>query len=109
MANQGCPNEGSDERLFGKIGCWIQSQLSFHSTNPPKERVWRIETTYVFRLPPYVAVIVPLPSKDGKPRWLSFRAGWRWDPHWAYKDGSGRSGGYIFPEAILKIMDHVVF
>ena len=94
MANEGCPHEGSDHRLFGRWGCKIQTALSFHSTREP----WQL----LFRLPPYMALIIPIGHyPDGRPKYFSLRIGFRWDPHWG-------SGGYIFPEAILKVMDHVV-
>lgn len=113
MADQGCPNEGPDTRLFGEWGCRIQTALSFHSTTPPKELQVHVgPVTFVARFPPYVAVVVPLsPYADGRSRYFSVRLGWRWDPHWEYLDaetGKVEHGGYIFPEAIIKVMDHVV-
>lgn len=36
----------------------------------------------------------------------------RWDPHWEWFDaqaGKGKQGGYIFPEWIVKVLDHVVY
>ena len=100
MANQGCPNEGKDTRLFGKWGCWVQSHLSFHSTYPPVQ--------LVFRFPFYVAFILPLPRTSPR-KYFSIRAGFRWDNNWHYKDGRVDVGGYIFPEFIIKVMDHVVY
>jgi len=115
MANQGCPNEGSDTRLFGRWGCWVQSRLSFHSTTAPKE--WRVRHALSLRFPPYVGVCIPLTARmarvfgrpnDGRSWFFTVRAGFRWDPHWRYRDGSGRTGGYIFPEVIIKVLDRAV-
>lgn len=110
--NQGCPHEGKDHRLFGRIGCWVQSRLSWHTTNGPKQKLLLIPVwwnsaqplTFGMRWPPYAVVILPLKGQ----RYFSIRIGARWDPHWPFDDSTGRTGGYIFPEAIIKVMDHVV-
>lgn len=88
MSGQGCPNEGSDSRLFGKWGCWVQDKLSFESD------VYPASLTICF--PPYVAFNCPIPFTPAHRRYLSIRFGWRFDTAW----------GYIFPEFILK-MKHI--
>lgn len=100
MANQGCPNEGKDTRLLGRWGCWVQSRLSFHTTWPPIQ--------LLFRFPFYVAFVLPLTSDPQRPRFFSIRAGFRYDPGWRYPNDPLLTGGYIFPEFIIKVMDHVV-
>src|ERR1041384_6158354 len=87
-AGQGCPNEGPDTRLLGKVGCKIQRIFSFHSTPPPK---WLLakhdaegDMSEGIAFPPYIII----QSKDH-----FFRLGWRFDTNWH---------GYIFPTAALK-------
>lgn len=92
MANQGCPNEGSDTRLFGKWGCWIQQKLSFKCPMHP--------ASVLICFPPYVAFNIYVPFAPADRKYLSVRAGWRYDVNW---------GGFLFPEAILKMKDRPLF
>ena len=92
MSGQGCPHEGTDHRLFGRWGRWVQTALSFHTTIPP--------IRVLLQFPPFVALVVQ--TRRDPPRFFTFRAGFRWDPHWPYAYGTGRTGGYIFPEVIIK-------
>lgn len=83
MANQGCPGEGSDTRLFGWL-CPIQRMCSWHSGTEP--------FSIFLAFPPFLAVNIPLP----RGRYLSIRVGCRYDRSWR---------GYIAPEAIVKCKD----
>jgi hypothetical protein len=97
MADQGCPNEGRDSRLFGRWGCRVQSALSFRTRWSP--------IRVLFCFPFWFGLSVPLSVSP--PRFASLRVGFRWDGQWLHEDGVSR-GGYIFPEAILKVTDHNV-
>ena len=46
--NQGCINEGKDQRLFGKLTCWLQRLGSFKSNVHPL--VLQLEFPLGFRL-----------------------------------------------------------
>jgi hypothetical protein len=86
--NQGCVNEGTDTRTFGKWGCTIQRWLSFHSQTEP--------LSVLVCFPPFIAVNVPLPGG----RYLILRAGFRYDKNWP---------GYIFPESAAKVKGQTIF
>ena len=96
-AGQGCPNEGPDTRLLGKVGCKIQRVFSFHSTHPPK---WLLakhgpdgDVRFGIAFPPYVII-----QHEGAGHWDMARLGWRYDTNWP---------GYLFPTAALKLhLDH---
>ena len=107
MANQGCPGEGSDTRVWGWATCWLQRQGSWHSTTPP---TCTVVGPWYLAWPPFVALQLPISHRwaerlHRKPLpwrrswYLLARVGARWDPNW---------GGYIFPEAALKVVDHVI-
>lgn len=83
MADQGCPNEGSDTRVFGRIGCWVQSRLSFKSSHQP--------ASVLVAFPPYVSVNLWVPFAPAHRRYLHVRFGWRYDKYWP---------GYIFDPAL---------
>lgn len=81
---------GDDRRWnpFGIFGA-IQRKLSFQSDVEPLSVLLCI-------VPPMVAVNVPI----WKGKYFLFRFGWRFDRTWT---------GYIFPEAVIKILDHTQF
>ena len=81
--NQGCYNEGSDSRLFGRWGCRIANALSWQTPIHP--------VSLLVALPPYVAFNVPIPFVSKDRRYLHVRAGWRYDVNWP---------GYIFDFAL---------
>jgi len=107
MADPEYVNQGPDRRTGGVLGhilAWIQRVLSFHSARPPIDLIWRpffpigdglghwrigIQLSRPGWLPFFVLFV---PRRSG--RWMSFRAGWRWDENW------GR-GGYI-ADVIIK-------
>ncbi len=35
--NQGCPHEGTDHRLLGRLTCWLQRHFTFRSRIPPPQ------------------------------------------------------------------------
>ena len=89
MAEQGCVNEGTDKRLFGKVVCWLQQRLSLRSTYEP--------ATLVIGFPPYLAINFPVPfsklTKWGVRKSIHFRIGMRYDFN---------AKKYITPSAALK-------
>lgn len=92
MADQGCPQEGEDRRLFGTVVCWLQRKLSFESDLEP--------ISIVLAFPPYISINIPIPwwekSEWGVHKVLNFRAGWRMDM------GIGNKRMFIFPSAAIK-------
>lgn len=94
MANQGCPGEGSDTRLFGKVICFLQRACSWKSTSPPK---WVINKLPTFGVAWPFYVVIQHARGDGQ--WRLFRFGWRYDSNW---------GGYIFPTAAFKITSTIM-
>lgn len=77
MAEQGCPKEGTDRRVFGKFTCWLQRLLVWESTWEP------IPSVGATLIPPYVFANVPLPwtpiTKWGVHRVFHVRLGFRYD------------------------------
>jgi hypothetical protein len=89
-------NRGSDARILGPIGGWIQSKLSFHSGTPPNvlklplPKNGHLAVTW----PPFLSIFVPYGD-----RFASFRLGWRHDYAWR---------GYIFDGIVKLRIDHAV-
>lgn len=90
-------NQGPDPRAGGALGhvlAFMQRSLSFHSSTPPFSLIYRRDGWKVgieFSRPgllPFVLFFKPHAVVVDRPRWWSFRAGWRWDQNW------GR-GGYV--------------
>src|SRR5258705_2199100 len=38
---QGCPHEGADHRMFGRMGCHIQRKMTIEKARPPRT-IWSI-------------------------------------------------------------------
>lgn len=107
-------NRGTDMRVGGALGhvlAWIQRTLSFHSETPPFSCVARWGTSprrYKVGLEwsrpwllPFFLLFIPHCRVRDRPRWYSFRAGWRFDENW------GR-GGYV-ADVIVKLgVDNLV-
>lgn len=97
-------HRGTDSRAGGFIGqilAMIQTLGSFRSTKPPKRLGW---SHFALFWPPFIGIAVPWDEKDdgiviGK-RLATFRAGWRWDPHW-------ETGGYIL-DVIIKMRETAI-
>jgi hypothetical protein len=104
--DQGYANRGPDERILGSVGGRLQQKLSFHSDEPPKAAVLGSRTGAHISLswPPFLSIAVKDPKNADK--YLTFRAGWRWDKNWR-PHGQDSGGGYI-ADVIIKRMDHVV-
>ena len=98
MAEQGCPNEGTDKRLFGKAICFFQRLLTWSSTYEPISVLvafpWPnllVSAAIVgFGLPLwlllftiYFAINFPVPfselTKWGVRKNIFIRYGWRYD------------------------------
>lgn len=77
MAGQGCPNEGTDTRPFGKVVCWIQRLFVWESKIEP------IPSIGLALWPPYIFFNLPLPwtriTKWGVHRVFHIRLGFRYD------------------------------
>lgn len=108
-------NQGPDKRFKGRLGhalAWLQWHLSFHSGTSPRQAIWRpgrwklgVELSRPWFLP-FLLVFVPRKTKD-KPRWWSFRAGWRWDAHPNGVGGWDRPG-YIADVIVKGRIDNLV-
>ena len=107
MADQGCPGEGTDTRIFGRVTCWLQRQFSWKSTLEPYKII--LGPLYI-AWPPFTALQIPISQTmaewfqrkklpASKQWYLLARMGARYDSNW---------GGYICPEAALKVLDHLV-
>lgn len=94
--NQGCPNEGPDHRILGPLTCFLERHLSFFSGREPMG--------LMLAFPCFVCVNLWWPGG----RYLVLRAGFRYDVNWI-NPKTGRPGGYIFPEAAIKVLDHAMW
>lgn len=94
-AGQNCPHEGSDHRLLGRAGCWIQQKLTIESARPPS-KIWFFDLGKMsMRIDPrHPHLLIEWPAVSGK-LWR-FRAGYRWDAN---------ARAYIFPSMALKKVD----
>ncbi len=95
VGGQGCPHEGSDHRLFGRMGCQIQRKMTIERALPPR-------TIWSFRIlkfslkidPKHPHLLVEWPARSR--RVWRFRVGYRWDAN---------AKAYIFPALALKKVD----
>jgi hypothetical protein len=92
---QGCPHEGPDHRLFGRVGCQIQRKMTIERARPPRT-IWtlRISKFSVKIDPRHPHLLVEWPARSQ--RLWRFRAGYRWDAN---------AKAYIFPALALKKVD----
>jgi hypothetical protein len=92
---QGCPHEGPDHRLFGRVGCQIQRKMTIERARPPRT-IWslRISKFSVKIDPRHPHLLVEWPARSQ--RLWRFRAGYRWDAN---------ARAYIFPALALKKVD----
>ena len=92
---QGCPHEGPDHRLLGRVGCQIQRKMTIERARPPRT-IWSIHllklSVKIDPRHPHLLVEWPAPSQ----RLWRFRAGYRWDAN---------AKAYIFPAVALKKVD----
>ncbi len=95
LAGQGCPHEGSDYRLLGRVGCPVQRKLTIENARPP-HTIWsfRLLKVSVKIDPKHPHLLIEWPARS--PRWWRFRAGYRWDAN---------AKAYIFPSLALKRVD----
>jgi hypothetical protein len=92
---QGCPHEGPDHRMFGRVGCQIQRKMTIERAHPPRT-IWSF---HLLKLsvkidPRHPHLLVEWPAQSQK-LWR-FRAGYRWDAN---------AKAYIFPSLALKKVD----
>lgn len=95
LAGGGCPHQGTDHRLLGRIGCPLQRKLTIENAPPPRT-IWsfRLHKVSVKIDPKHPHLLVEWPTKS--PRWWRFRMGYRWDAN---------AKAYIFPTLALKKVD----
>jgi len=95
VGGQGCPHEGSDHRLFGRMGCQIQRKMTIERALPPRT-IWsfRILKFSVEIDPKHPHLLVEWPARSR--RLWRFRVGYRWDAN---------AKAYIFPALALKKVD----
>ena len=103
-------NQGTDARIGGMVGvvlAWIQRTFSFHTTRRPtpwiyRRNGWKVGVSWnlwLWVVPlPWFEVFIPHRQVVDKPRWWSFRMGWKFDALW--DETPGRGG--CFPDVILK-------
>jgi hypothetical protein len=92
---QGCPHEGADHRLLGRVGCQIQRKMTIEHARPP-QTIWSF---HVLKLsvkidPKHPHLLMEWPARSQ--RLWRFRAGYRWDAN---------AKAYIFPALALKKVD----
>jgi hypothetical protein len=95
VVGQGCPHEGPDHRLLGRMGCQIQRKLTIEHAHPPRT-IWSFHLLKVSVKidPKHPHLLVEWPARSQK-LWR-FRAGYRWDAN---------AKAYIFPALALKKVD----
>jgi hypothetical protein len=89
---QGCPHEGADHRMLGRVGCQIQRKMTIEKARPPRT-IWSIRLLKVsVKIDPrHPHLLVEWPARSGK-LWR-FRMGYRWDAN---------AQAYIFPSLAFK-------
>jgi hypothetical protein len=92
---QGCPHEGADHRMLGRVGCQIQRKMTIEKARPPRT-IWSIRLLKVsVKIDPrHPHLLVEWPARSRK-LWR-FRMGYRWDAN---------AQAYIFPSLAFKKVD----
>ena len=92
---QGCPHEGADHRMLGRVGCQIQRKMTIEKARPPRT-IWSIRVLKVsVKIDPrHPHLLVEWPARARK-LWR-FRMGYRWDAN---------AQAYIFPSLAFKKVD----
>ena len=87
LTGQGCPHEGSDHRLLGRLGCPIQRKLTIEGARPPRT-IWYFHLLKVSVKfdPKHPHLLIEWPARSR--RLWRFRVGYRWDAN---------AKAYIFP------------
>jgi hypothetical protein len=95
LAGQGCPHEGSDHRLFARLGCPIQRKLTIEHAQSPRT-IWHFHLLKVSVKidPKHPHLLIEWPARSQ--RLWRFRMGYRWDAN---------AQAYIFPALALKRVD----
>ena len=91
-ADAGCPHAGSDRRLLGRCGCWVQRKLTIENAQTPTW-IWSVRIKrFSMRIDPkHPHLLLEWPASSRK-LWR-FRAGYRWDAN---------AKAYIFPAVAFK-------
>jgi len=91
--DQGCVDQGNDQRIGAKVVCGMQRELSWKSEDQPHlHTLGPPDGVHVaVAWPPYL--VLNSPSANGY--WHMFRVGFRYDRNWH---------GYIFPTAACKCL-----
>ena len=95
LTGQGCPHEGSDNRLLGRIGCPIQRKFTIEGARPP-QTIWSFHLLKVSVKidPKHPHLLIEWPAQSR--RYWRFRVGYRWDAN---------AKAYIFPSLAFKRVD----
>src|SRR5258705_900711 len=77
---QGCPHEGADHRMLGRVGCQIQRKMTIEKAQPPR-RIWsmRVLKVSVKIDPRHPHLLVEWPARSRK-LWR-LPNGLRWGGH----------------------------
>lgn len=91
----GCPHQGLDHRLLGRITCWLQRRLTIENAHTPTQ-IWSFDVHNIsLRIDPrHPHLLIEWPATSQK-LWR-FRAGYRWDAN---------ARAYIFPSMAFKKVD----
>lgn len=114
----GYVNSGTDKRIGGELGKFlgnVQRELSFKNATPPTRQVKRygnvlLEIATAPNGREHYAIAIP----NGKGRWFTFRAGFRYDGLWGDANVIGHNpqpevvGGYI-ADVVLKTRSNQTF
>ena len=88
----GCPHAGSDRRLLGRGGCWIQQKLTIEGAPPPRKLWCFVLANVSMKIDPsHPHLLIEWPTASG--RFWRFRVGYRWDAN---------ARAYIFPAIAFK-------
>jgi hypothetical protein len=92
QGDEGCPHAGSDRRLLGRTGCWVQRKLTIENARNPKT-IWSLRVKrFSLRIDPrHPHLLIEWPARSHK--FWCFRAGYRWDSN---------ARAYIFPAIAFK-------
>jgi hypothetical protein len=95
LSGHGCPHEGSDHRLLGRVGCPIQRKLTIEGARAPQS-IWSFHLLKVSVKvdPKHPHLLIEWPARSQ--RLWRFRVGYRWDAN---------AKAYIFPSLALKRVD----
>jgi hypothetical protein len=95
LSGQSCLHEGTDHRLFGRVGCPIQRKLTIEGARSPRT-IWPFHLLKVSLKidPKHPHLLIEWPARSQ--RLWRFPVGYGWDAN---------AKAYIFPSLALKRVD----